>query len=112
MNFNVEEFNSIIENINSRSNAAESALEKISQQIEELKTCIGNQESPQLYQGWDELKTQLDKVKNKYKTRKEEFLSELNKYKEATLNNNDTIYQSITAANQYLDSISSLIDSL
>ena len=110
--FNVEEFNTIINDMIRRSNAAEDAMQKISSYIVNLKDCIGNQENASLYQSWNELKLNIDKVRQKYSGRKEEFLSELMNYKEYVLINNDEVYQSIGSANKFIDSIAAKIDAL
>lgn len=110
--FNVEEFGEIIENIIVRSNDAYDGMEKIANYIDNLKDCIGNKENPTLYQSWNDLKLNINKVREKYYERKEAFLSELVNYKEFVLMNNDEVYRSISSANQYIDSIAGKIDSL
>lgn len=110
--FNVEEFNNLIENIITVTNRADVALKKISSCIEEMKSCINNQENAYLYQGWNSVKLEVDNISTKFYERKEEFLSNLVNYKNSTLIANDRVYQDVQRALDYLNTISTRLGSL
>lgn len=112
MNFDVNKFETEINRIVEISEVAVNYLDALPADIEYVQQCIGNQESPELYQAWEKLKEEIRKIKNKYVTRKEEFITELMNYKELTLKNNNVVYQSINTAISELESISSQIDAL
>ena len=111
-NFNVEEFNSLIENIMTITNGADTALKKISSYIEELKECLGNIENQYLFEAWYDVKIQIDNISKKFYERKEEFLSNLINYQNSTLQANDRVYQDINRALEYLNNISNKLDTL
>lgn len=110
--FNVEEFQSVIDNIITKSTAAEEAMNKIAFNVDNLKNVIGSAENNTLYQAWDELKLTLDRVSKTYLQRKEEFLVELKNYREFILANNDEMHHNIKAAIDLLGTIAGQIDGL
>ena len=84
-NFNVIEFENIINNIIDRTVAAENFMHKISSVMTELINCIGNQESKELYEGWDSVLSTTIEICNKFSSRKIEFINELKSYRDSTI---------------------------
>ena len=111
-NFNVQAFDTLIDNIISCTNKTDTALKNISKYIDELKTCINQQENAYLYQSWNSVKLEIDTISRKYYDRKEEFLSNLMVYKKNTLAVNDEVYRSVQHAMEQLEFISRKMDSL
>lgn len=110
--FNVEEFNTLIDNIITITNNADASLKNISSYIEEMKTCINEQENTYLYQGWTNVRETVQEISRKFFEKKENFISNLLEYKNHTITSNDVIYQDIQRAIDYLNEINQKLGSI
>lgn len=119
MNFNVDEFGTIINNIIIKSNEVNECLERIFQNIETLKNrildlerCIDVQKNRSIYDSWCELESLVGSVKQKYLSKNEKLLSLLNNYKELTTQNNREMNRRIMYVNEQLGEITNQINKL
>ncbi|MBQ8193131.1 MAG: hypothetical protein IJZ46_03570 [Bacilli bacterium] len=110
--FNVEEFNTLIDNIITITNKADASLKNISSYIEEMKTCINEQENTYLYQGWTNVRETVHEISRKFFEKKENFISNLLEYKNHTITSNDVIYQDVQRAIDYLNEINQKLGSI